>query len=168
MIFGFPIQEMINTVLVFLIRKDKDKNLEVCLGKRKTKYAHGMWNAPGGKVRSGEDILDAAVREVKEETGLEISKKCLKKRAKIFYNESTGNCIVNAFVCENWKGKLTETKEIAARWLDIDEIPYENMWENDKLWWPSIFAGKSIKGEIWHDENNHVIKSKLKEVRKLI
>ena len=31
----------------------------------------GQWYLPAGKMEPGEDIVEAAVREVKEETGLE-------------------------------------------------------------------------------------------------
>lgn len=36
------------------------------------KHAHGLWNWPQGKVEYGETIEQAAVRETKEETGLNI------------------------------------------------------------------------------------------------
>ncbi len=43
----------------------------VLLGKRaQTSFAPGMWCLPGGFVEYGEDFLTAAIREVREETGL--------------------------------------------------------------------------------------------------
>ena len=44
----------------------------VLLGQRKRGHVNmrGKWNGFGGKVESGEDILEAAIREVKEECGI--------------------------------------------------------------------------------------------------
>ena len=45
----------------------------VLLGKRAAgAFAGGKWCLPGGFVEFGEDFLSAAVREVKEETGLDV------------------------------------------------------------------------------------------------
>ena len=44
----------------------------VLLGRRKGGYGAGKWGLPQGYVEYGENFLGAAIREVKEETGLEV------------------------------------------------------------------------------------------------
>jgi 8-oxo-dGTP diphosphatase len=48
---------------------DGDK---ILLEKRKNEPSKGKWSVPGGLVELGESVEDAVVREVKEETGLEV------------------------------------------------------------------------------------------------
>ncbi len=54
---------------VFLLRKGATGELEVLFGKPK---GSSQWSGPGGKAEPGEHLFQAALREVKEETGLEL------------------------------------------------------------------------------------------------
>lgn len=45
----------------------------VLLGRRKGSHGAGTWSAPGGALEFGEEILDGAARELREETGLSAS-----------------------------------------------------------------------------------------------
>lgn len=46
------------------------KNNEILLGKRKNCFGAGSWGLPGGHLEYGEKLIDAAKRELEEETGI--------------------------------------------------------------------------------------------------
>ena len=50
------------------IRKDG----KILMGKRKGSFGGGTWALPGGHLEMGETLEDCVVREISEETGLEI------------------------------------------------------------------------------------------------
>lgn len=53
-----------------ILLKQGDRYL---LGKRNKENYNGYWVIPGGGVRFGETILDAGIREFKEETSLDVA-----------------------------------------------------------------------------------------------
>jgi 8-oxo-dGTP diphosphatase len=54
--------------VVVLIEKEE----QVLLGKRAGGFGKGKWGLPQGYIEFDEDFLSAAIREVKEETGLDV------------------------------------------------------------------------------------------------
>ena len=50
-----------------------------------------------------------------------------------------------AFVASDYEGVPTETSEAAPNWFAVDAIPYDEMWEDDRLWLPHVLAGRTVR-----------------------
>ncbi len=49
-----------------------EKDGKILLVQEGKKSAYGLWNVPAGKIDLPEKIIDCAIREIKEETGLDV------------------------------------------------------------------------------------------------
>lgn len=79
-----------------------------------------MWNLPGGGMESGELPTEAAIREVKEETGLDV----VVGRLIGVYGKRDRDDVVFTFTCDVVGGQLTETDESdACQYFALDDIP---------------------------------------------
>lgn len=50
------------------------RNGKILLEKRKNEPGRGKWSIPGGLVELGEDLEQTVIREVREETGLQVTR----------------------------------------------------------------------------------------------
>jgi len=109
---------------------------QVLLGLRKSEHGNGTWCPPGGHIEYGESNEQAAIRETKEETGLQISPENItfKGITNDFYQESGKHYITLHFVCHSFSGspKVTEPDKCACwQWFDLDNLP-ENLLLSNK------------------------------------
>jgi len=85
------------------------------------KIGYERWNGVGGHVEKGENPLEAAKREVYEETGLIISNLKLKYISLVEGDENTGVCL---FIFQGYSNnlKLLKSNEGKINWFSIPEL----------------------------------------------
>lgn len=123
------------------IKKD-DRVLMLYRNKKKKDMHEGLWVAPGGHIEWNESPYEALVREIKEETGLEVHK----ARLKILLTfpedgESPFGDLWYGYIFEiiEFSGNIIECDEGELQWIPFKNLLELNMWEGDKIFTPLIF-----------------------------
>jgi len=132
---------------------------QVLLQKKARGFGAGKWNGPGGKIENGETPEEGTIREAKEETNIDV--KNLKKAGKIEFvfteNHESNNCTY-IFLCKDYRGEPKDMGEGELKWYNIDEIPLEKMWDDDKYWLPQVLKGGTVSKRFYFDKDGIVIK----------
>lgn len=111
---------MIVVVVKGLIVKDRKVLL---LQRNPPAYEWGKWDFPGGKIEDGEDLKEALVREIREETGLicEVRKPLEVKSS--YLPERQKHYIIIIYECSYVNGNVTLNEEHSNwQWVDQKDI----------------------------------------------
>lgn len=147
--------------LVFL-RNEK----EILLGFKKRGFGINKWNGFGGKVEQNEAVIDAAIRELKEECCVTVKKDDLKNigHLEFTFEGDTVMMDVRVFSASVYKGDPRETEEMAPKWFDLDKVPFEDMWPDDKIWFPHMLQNKLFYGRFNYKGFDTILNYKLEEL----
>lgn len=118
------------------------KDGKVLLGMKKRGHGEGYWNGFGGKRNENETMEESALREIKEEAGIEPLD--LTEVGRIDFDDF--DCFVYTF--SEYVGKPKETEEMRPGWFGLDSLPYSKMWEGDKVWLPLVLDGKKFDAKL--------------------
>ena len=141
-----------------------NQHQRILLGMKKRGFGAGRWNGFGGKVNRNEHVDEAALRELREEAG--ILAHGIEERGVIefaFKNDPL-NIEMHVFAVNGFDGEPFETEEMAPKWFNVSEIPFEEMWPDDRHWLPLFLAGKNFKGRFFFDGHDKIVESSLHSV----
>jgi len=143
-------------------------NEKILLGMKKRGFGFGRWNGFGGKLQENETIEEAAKRETKEESGIEIQE--MEKFGIIAFAFAGKEDVleVHFFEIKKYSGEPIETEEMKPEWFAFKNIPLDSMWPDDEFWMPLFLENKKFKGEFHFDkEGNKIFKKNLKIIKNI-
>ncbi|OGH65687.1 MAG: hypothetical protein A3B83_00055 [Candidatus Magasanikbacteria bacterium RIFCSPHIGHO2_02_FULL_33_17] len=137
-------------VIVCIFNRDFSKMLLLKRNKEKRKLNKADWGNAGGRVELGERLVNACVRETKEEIGIDLNPEQLKL---LDIKETTENTIAPTvhFLQFIYATKLDKIKEITLNeesedyaWFDLNELPERTLDSKEDLIKLSIAAKKKF------------------------
>lgn len=100
------------------------KEGKVLLGKRKNSHGSGEYAWPGGHLEFNESMVDCAIREVKEETGVEIQNV---KFLRLMNFKLDPKHYADISFTADWKAGVAQTLEPEKcegwEWYNLDSLP---------------------------------------------
>jgi len=112
-------------VCVLVVNTDNCNFLSVSL-----KNDHSDLNLPGGKVEVGETLIETGIREVKEETGINIY------NLKFLYSGNDEDFQVITYYTTNYDGKIFTKENHIVKWLPLYDLTKSKKWPeyNNKIY----------------------------------
>ena len=95
-------------------------NKVVAIRYKKGHNKEGYYDMPGGKIEEGELPEEAAIREIKEETGIDANNPIHK--GKLIVDAPMRQYELEVFVVYEINGEPEEAEENTSEWLEINEL----------------------------------------------
>lgn len=131
--------------LLFVVRDG-----QVLLIRKKRGLGAGKINGPGGRIDPGETPEECAIRETQEE--LCVTPTGVREVGELRFQFVDGLSIHGyVFLADDCEGTPQETDEAIPLWTALDAIPYDEMWQDDRLWIPPMLAGRRFDGRFVFD-----------------
>ncbi|KAF8508622.1 NUDIX hydrolase domain-like protein [Hysterangium stoloniferum] len=136
-----------------------DQTGKILLGYKKRGFGVGLFNGFGGKVEPGETSIDAAVRELKEEAGIDAV--LIPCGTLLFYEKNQPWAhLVEVFYSNQYEGTITESEEMRPEWFSLPPelytnthrndppFPFGQMWSDVRLWLPLMITRRKFIGRV--------------------
>lgn len=153
-------------IAVVYLRRDN----EILMARKQRGFGAGKLMGAGGKVEPGETVEQCLLRETREELGIVPMKY---EKVAVY----TRDCSLSdepfiaentVYICTEWQGEPTESdeaKELA--WYPIDDLPFDDMTSDRRMWLPQVLAGEKIKGTFAYDQNDQLTTHSIEIVEEL-
>ena len=124
-----------NLIEVHIIKKE-EQGLKTLIMKRASNQMYpNIWQMVTGKISENEKAYEAAIREIKEETNLEIDKLFIVPNVNYFYNnfdDSITIIPVFAAIITSGKNLKISHEHSEYKWCSVEEAKKKFAWQGQK------------------------------------
>ncbi len=141
---------MRQTTLGFIIQ-----NWKILLAMKKRGFWEWKYNWFWWKLELWETVDQAMIREANEEIWINILEQEKIWVLNFYFEENKDwNQSVNVFFIHKFSWEIEESEEMKPYWFELNKIPYDEMWEDDKIWLPEVlWWKKGIEYDFFFDKN---------------
>jgi 8-oxo-dGTP diphosphatase len=152
-------RKIIPAVLIYVKHRDR-----ILMIHKNSDFHAGKWNGLGGKLELDESSLQAATRELKEESGITLPEEALQSIGVIHFPN------FKPLKAEDWlvfvftatlvgnEPALIPSKEGELKWIPQEELLDLNLWPADLEFLPYVLEERSFSGTVWY-EGEKVLKT---------
>jgi 8-oxo-dGTP diphosphatase len=133
------------------VQKD-GKTLMLHRTKKPNDIHEGKWNGLGGKLYLGETPEECVIREVKEESGLQIRRPSFRGILTFPAFKEEEDWYVYVFVAEDFSGEQIESDEGRLEWVATDQVPRLALWEGDPIFMKALERGEFFSGKFCYQD----------------
>jgi len=150
---------IINTTLCYI--EYDGKFLMLLRNKKKNDLNEGKWIGIGGKFEPGETAELCMLREVREETGIELGSWHFHGIISFRSDREDEEMYLYSAKLDS-EPVLKDCDEGVLRWISKDEIMGLNLWEGDRLFFEPLIAGKDRINMLLRYEGDKLVEVKNK------
>ena len=132
---------MDKTTIIYL--EKNNQYLMLHRNKKENDLNKDKWIGVGGHVEENETIDECIIREVKEETNLELLD--FRLCGEVTFDIDGYLEIMYVYTSTSFKGEIKECNEGTLEWVDKDKINLLNIWEGDKIIFEKMISNKYFK-----------------------
>ncbi len=161
--FESGVRKQIPAVLIYVRHRGHVLMLHRIAPDRPEDFHAGRWNGLGGKSEADESPLETAVRELKEESALDLGSDQFQALGVLqfpnFKPHKSEDWVAWVFVVdlasEAQPPRLGPCPEGKLHWIKDEEVLGLNLWPGDQLFLPYVLKREPFLGTIWY-ENSQV------------
>lgn len=124
--------------------------------KSKGLFGGDKWNGVGGKLKGNETPEECVKREIFEEANLRVRNLRFHGVLNFYFGDRKElDWTVYIFSTRKFEGEPKPGEEGVLQWFSFEDIPYGEMWQDDRHWLPLLLKGERFQGNFYFDEEGN-------------